>query len=228
MLLLFPAPLQQAQKYSTLIGTGWKQEQHYHPPLPMNISLVLQLYWNIDRNTVFTLSPLPLGSSHPPAVTVVHLTDSHGLMSQSWPTEICSKLRPFSCYWNINKQEVLQGQGTWASDLHISKAKCLLLLLAASGSLQTTYLHLRNSYLVLQTHQRFTLTQKNSLVRSEETMKKSSFSYFFCQMSVKAFLKGVYLIFSHVTLYIQLLFQKENKTKLCAQMQTNLVSAWSA
>lgn len=74
MFLLSPAPLQHAQKYSTLLRTGWKQEQHYHSPLLMNVSHVLQLYWNIDRNTIFTLSPLPLGSSHPPAVTVVHLT----------------------------------------------------------------------------------------------------------------------------------------------------------
>lgn len=130
------------------------------------------------------------GSAHPPAVPVAHLTGSPGLLSQSWPAENCSKLRPFYCYWNINKQEVLQGQGTWASDLHISKAKCLLLLLAASGSLQTIYLHLRNSYLVLQTHQQVTLTQKNGLLSSEETMKKLSFSFFFAKCPLKLFWKA--------------------------------------
>lgn len=67
-------PSSRHRNIQPLLGTGWKQAQHYHPPLLMNIRLALQLYWNIDRNTIFTLSPSPLGSSHPPAVTVVHLT----------------------------------------------------------------------------------------------------------------------------------------------------------
>lgn len=110
------------------------------------------------------------------------------------------------------RTEVLQGQGTCATDVHISRAKCLPLLLAASGSLQTIYLHLRNNYLVEQTHEQFTLTQKSGLVSSEETMKKIIFFLLFCQMSVKAFLKGVYLIFSRITLYIYSCYSR-NKTK---------------
>lgn len=46
-------------------------------------------------------------------------------------------------------------------------------------------------------------------------------------MSDKAFLKGAYLIFSHIVFYIQLPFQKQNKTKLGAQMQTNQGLAWA-
>lgn len=190
MLLLSPAALQQAQKYSTLLGTGWKQVQHYHSPLLMNVSLALQLYWNTDRNPISTLSPLPLGSSHPPAGTVAHLTGRHGLLSQSWPAENAPNWGLSPATETATRTEVLQGQGIWASDLHISKAKCLLLLLAASGSLQTIYLHLRNSYLVLQIHQQFTLTQKNGLLSSEETMKKSSFSYFSAKCLLKLFWKA--------------------------------------
>lgn len=112
------------------------------------------------------------------------------------------------------RTEVLQGQGTWASDLYISKVKCLLLLLAASGSLQTTYLHLRNSYLVLQTHQQFTLTQKNGLLSSKETMKKIIFFILFCQMSVKAFSeRGLLNLFPcHIIYTAAIPERKQNKT----------------
>jgi len=99
---------------------------------------------------------------------------------------------------------------------------CLLLLLAASGSLQAIYLHLGNSYSILHTHQQFTLTQKNSFWRSEETVNKIiTFFFLLWQMSDRAFLKKAYLIFSYIVFHIQLPFQKQNKTKLGAQMQTN-------
>lgn len=96
MLLLSPAALQPAQKYSTLLGTGWKQAQHYHSPLLMNVSLALQLYRNTDKLHFHPLSFAPwlfpsscwdCGSPHRQAWAAVTELASRE----------CSELRPSSC-----------------------------------------------------------------------------------------------------------------------------------
>lgn len=181
MLLLSPAPLQQAQKYSTTL----RNRLEARTPLPSSIAnerqactSALLKHWQKHHFHPLSFAPWLFPS------TCCDCGSPH--WRQSWPavTELANReLLQTEAFLMLLKHqqtraEVLQGQGTWASDLHISRAKCLLVLLAASGSLQTIYLHLRNSYLVQQTHQQFTLTQKSGLLSSEETMKNHPFLTF--------------------------------------------------
>lgn len=128
----------------------------------------------------FTLSPLPLHPFQPNSCC--HFTAGRrALLLQHSLTQTQLKLRPLA--WTINKQEVQKSfrKGAWTSNLHISSTKRLFLLLAASGGLQSVYLHLGNTHLSLQAHQQFTLTQKQWLfwVLRKQWTKSSSFSFSF-------------------------------------------------
>lgn len=93
-----------------LLATVWKKAKHYYSALLLKAGLAYhQLCRNIDRSTIF----IPLSFApplFPPTCCArgpcCHLTgDSHSPLLQRWSTETQSKLRPFTCYWNTNKQE---------------------------------------------------------------------------------------------------------------------------